>query len=208
VVLATVSGSEFNRQYVREAYLPEVRDPGGTDQFRTDRGYDLEAARTRASELYPWTFENAGPTSTGLRTGEPYLYRAGVYSVTVDHPHGAAGQGDLVTYIDGASGEVFREVQLKDLSEVPTAEPRVNRSAGLYVAVNRTHPGGPVAVFVRSNATGSPVDASVAIDGEPIGRTGSDGQLWTVAPRTAFTVRVTTETGNVTVGPMLPADFG
>lgn len=202
VVLATVTGSEFNRQYIREAYLPEVRDPGGTDRFRTDRGYDLEAARSRASELYPWTFENSGPTSTGLQTGEPYLYRAGVYSVTVDHPHGTARQGDLVTYIDGATGDVFHEVQFKDPSEVPTAEPRVNRSAGLYLAVNRTHAGGPVSVLVRSNVTGDPVEATVSIGGERVGRTGADGRLWTVAPRGSFTVTATADGRNVTVGPV------
>jgi hypothetical protein len=205
VVLATVTGSEFNRQYIREAYLPSARDPGGTDQFRTAGGYDLGAARARASELYPWTFENAGPTSTGLRTGEPYLYRAGVYSVSVDHPHGTAGQGDLVTYIDGATGEVFREMQFKDVSEIPTAEPLTNRSGGLHVGVNRTHAGGPVSVFVRSNATDEPVDAAVSIDGEPVGTTGSDGQLWTVAPREAFTVGVRSGDDNVTVGPMFPS---
>jgi len=208
VVLATVTGSELDRQYVREAYLPAVRDPGGTDQFRTDRGYDLEAARSRASELYPWTFANAGPTSTGLRTGEPYLYRGGVYSVTVDHPHGTSRQGDLVTYLDGATGEVFREVQFKEVSEVPTDDPRTNRSDGLYVAVNRTHPGGPLSVRVRSNATGDPVDASVSIDGQPVGSTGSDGRLWTVAPNRGFTVGVRSGGSNVTVGPMLPYAAG
>ena len=205
VVLATVTGSEFNRQYVREAYLPTARNPDGTDGFRTDRGYDLEAARSRASELYPWTFENAGPTSTGLRTGEPYLYRAGVYSVTVDHPHGTAGQGDLVTYIDGATGEVFREVQFKDLSEVPTLEPRTNRSAGLLLSVNRTHAGGPLSVRVQSNATADPVGAAVSVNGEPVGTTGPDGRLWTLAPREAFTVTASTGDRNVTVGPLLPS---
>jgi len=205
VVLSTVTGSEFNRQYVREAYLPAARDPGGTDQFRTARGYDLEAARQRASELYPWTFENAGPTSTGLRTGEPYLYRAGVYSVTLDHPHGTAGQGDLVTYLDGATGEVFREVQFKDLSEVPTAEPRANSSEGLSIEVNRTRAGGPVSVLVRSNDTGDPVAATVSIDGEVVGPTGQDGRLWTVAPREAFTVTARAGGRNVTVGPLLPS---
>jgi hypothetical protein len=204
VVLATVTGSEFNRQYVREAYLPSARNPDGTDRFRTDRGYDLEAARSRASELYPWTFDNAGPTSTGLRTGEPYLYRAGVYSVTVDHPHGTATQGDLVTYIDGATGEVFREVQFKDLSEVPTGEPRVNRSEGLELAVNRTHAGGPISIRVRENVTGVPASATVSVDGEPVGVTGSDGRLWTIAPRESFTVTATTGDRNVTVGPLLP----
>lgn len=205
VVLATVTGSEFNRQYVREAYLPAARAPGDPDQFRTDRGYDLTAARERASELYAWTFENAGPTSTGLRTGEPYLYRAGVYSVTVDHPHGTATQGDLVVYLDGATGEVFREIQFKDLSEVPTDEPIVNRSAGLSVVVNRTHAGGPLSVSVRSNATSEPVDTTVSVDGETAGSTGPDGQLWTIAPREAYTVSVPTEgRGNVTVGPLRP----
>ena len=205
VVLATVAGPEFNRQYIREAYLPSSRDPGGTDQFRTGRGYDLGAARERASELYPWTFANAGPTSAGLRTGEPYLYRAGIYSVTVDHPHGTATQGDLVVYIDGATGEVFHEVQFKDLSEIPTEEPVVNRALGIYVGVNRTHGGGPLSVDTRSNATGGPVNATVFVDGDRVGTTGSDGKLWTVAPREAYTVAVGTEDrANVTVGPLLP----
>lgn len=205
VVLATVSGSEFNRQYVREAYLPTARDPDGTDQFRTERGYNLEAARDRASELYPWTFANAGPTSTGLRTGEPYLYRAGVYSISVDHPHGTAGQGDLVTYLDGATGQVFREIQFKDVSDVPIASPRSNLSEGLRVEVNRTHVGGPLSVRVTENATGTPVAARVSLDGEPVGTTGADGLLWTVAPRESFTVTASAGDRNVTVGPMLPS---
>jgi hypothetical protein len=204
VVLATVSGSEFNRQYVREAYLPTARDPDGADGFRTDRGYDLEAARDRASELYPWTFANAGPTSTGLRTGEPYLYRAGVYSISVDHPHGTAGQGDLVTYLDGATGQAFREIQFKDVSDVPVTAPRSNLSEGLRVEVNRTHVGGPVSVRVTENTTDAPVAAQVYVDGEPVGTTGADGLLWTVAPRESFTVTASTGDRNVTVGPMFP----
>ena len=205
VVLATVTGSEFNRQYVREVYLPAARNPDGVDRFRIDGGYDLEAARERASELYPWTFENAGPTSTGIEAGEPYLYRVGVYSVSVDHPHGTAARGDLVTYIDGATGEVFREVQFKDISEIPTTESRVNRSDGIHLAVNRTHAGGPLSVHARSNVTGEPVEATVFVDGEPVGTSGSDGRFWTVAPREAFTVTVRSEGHNVTVGPLLPS---
>lgn len=204
IVLSTVTGSEFDRQYVREAFLPTARDPDGDDRFRTDRGYDLEAARQRASELYPWTFDNAGPTSTGLRTGEPYLYRAGVYSVSVDHPHGTAGQGDLVIFLDGATGEVFREIQFKDVSDVPTIAPRTNVSGGVVVEVNRTHIGGPLSVRVSSNVTDEPVAAQVFLDGQPVGTTGPDGLLWTVAPREAFTVTAAVGDRNVTVGPMFP----
>ena len=81
----------------------------------------------------------------------------------------------------------------------------MNRSLGISVAVNRTHGGGPLAVDTRSNLTGDPVNATVFVDGDRVGTTGTDGRFWTVAPREAYTVAVATEDRqNVTVGPLFP----
>jgi hypothetical protein len=76
---------------------------------------------------------------------------------------------------------------------------------GLLLSVNRTHAGGPLAVRVQSNATADPVGATIVVDGEPVGTTGSDGRLWTLAPRETFTVTASTGDRNVTVGPLLPS---
>lgn len=208
VVLTTVVGEAFNRQFVREVYLPSARDTVAPDQFFSDGQHDLDAAERRARELYPWAFANQGGISTGVRTGQPYLYRAGAYSVAVDHPHGTARQGDLVAYLDGGTANVFREIQYKDLSEIPTdaATPNVSRrvSDGLLVQVNRTHEGGPLEVRVRDAESGDPVSATVSVDGDSLGSTGVDGRVWTVTPRRAFNVTATVGDRSVTAGPMFP----
>jgi hypothetical protein len=208
VVLAMVTGEEFNRQYVREAYLPEARAPEASDRYLREGQYDLEAAENRARELYPWAFANHGGISTGVRTGQPYLYRAATYSVAIDHPQGTPRQGDLVTYLDGGTGEVFREVQYKDVSEVPTDPPATNVSRnvsdGLLLQVNRTRTGGPVEIHVRDAEDGSPVNATVSLDGVVVATTGSDGRAWTVAPRRSFTVTVVADGRTASAGPMPP----
>jgi hypothetical protein len=207
VVLSTLAGDEFSREYVREAYLPDSRAESASDRYFENGQYDLETAENRVRDLYPWVFENHGGISTGLRTGQPYLYRAAVYSVAVDHDQGTARQGDLVVFLDGGTGEVFREVQYKDLSDIPTAPATGvarNVSDGLVLEVNRTREGAPVAITVREAVAGAPVSARVSIDGVPLGGTGFDGRLWAITPRSAFTV--TAEVGNRTVsaGPMFP----
>ena len=207
VILAAVVGDEFDRRYVREAYLPDDRAAGAPDQFFRDGQYQLEEeAQSRASELYPWVFDNRLSFSVGSRTGEPYLYRAGVYSVTVDHPQGTSRSGDLITYLDGGTTEVFREVQYLAVDEIPTSAPRTNRSDGLLVQVNRTYAGGPLEVRVRDNETGEPVSATVRVDGERVGETGPDGRIWTLTPGDPFLVNATTDDASVDVRITFPSD--
>ena len=195
VVLSTIVGEEFDRQFVREVYLPDERAPGAPDQFFRDGEYRLSPdVQDRASELYPWAFDNQLSLSIA-GTGAPFLYRAGVYSVAVDHSHGTARDGDLVTYIDGGTTEAFREVQYLSLDAIPTADPQTNRSSGLLVQVNRTYAGGPLETRVRDSETSDPVAATVRIDGDRIGETGPDGRLWTVTPRDPFLVNATTPEG-------------
>jgi hypothetical protein len=192
-------GESFDRQYVREAYLPDERAAGAPDQFFRNGQYQLEDAQDRARELYPWAFDNQLAFSVGSRTGAPFLYLAGVYSVTVDHRQGTPRNGDLITYVDGGTTEVFREVQYLSVDDVPTAIPRTNTSDGLVLQVNRTYAGGPLEVSVRDSETNASVSATVYVDGKRVGHTGADGRLWTVTPRDPFVVEATTGDRSVEV---------
>jgi hypothetical protein len=58
---------------------------------------------------------------------------------------------------------------------------------------------------VTNNATDTPVNATVAINGEVVGSTGDDGRLWTLAPRRDIRISVTTDSGR-SVSERLSAD--
>ncbi len=166
VVLATTD----DETYYREAYLPGERNTTGEGLD------DITDAFRRVRERYPWAWNNSASTdSSGDR-------RAGIYKFTLFHDHGI-----LTTYLDRDSGEVFAEQQRKNLRNVPTAEPVTARTGALLLNVNRTHPTGPLELSL-STRRGDSVDGRITINGQFIGRTGSDGQLWTVAPRGIFTV--------------------
>ncbi|MFB6205266.1 MAG: hypothetical protein ABEJ05_01890, partial [Haloglomus sp.] len=203
VVLAMVDRGQFSQRYVREAYVPSARNPGGTDQF-VRGGERLEAARDRAAELYPWVFANQAGTSIGTYTGEPFLYNAGVYSVRIGHPHGTSRTYDLVTFLDGSTRDVFREIQYKDLSSIPTVAAGSNVSQSLNITVERTRTGGPMLVRVTDATTGEPVQVDIRVEGESVGQTGIDGERWVIAP--ASTTRVTAVTGTRTVSLVVSSD--
>lgn len=212
VVLSTIVGEEFERQYIREAYLPEARDTSAPDRYLQNGQHDLEAAENRARELYTWAFDNHGGISTGIRTGQPYLYRDAVYSVAIDHPQGTPSQGDLIIYVDGGTGDVFRELQFKSVADTPfapAANASTNVSDGLRIQVNRTREGAPVEVVVRDAVSGEPVEAEVFIDGTLVGESGVDGRLYTVTPRSTFSVTARADDRTVSVGPVFPRrEFG
>ena len=196
VVLAAVERGPFVKRYIREATVPSARDPSGGDEFAAT-GDGLGAARDRVRDLCPWVAENQNGLNIGTFGGEPYLYRAGVYSVAIDHPHGTSRTGDLVTFLDGSTREPFHEIQYKDLSTVPTKGAGGNTSDNITLSVARTRSGGPMRVSVRNATSGDPLTARVQVDGEPAGVTGLDGSRWLIAPRS--TARITVTTGNATV---------
>jgi hypothetical protein len=198
VVLATIEREAFVQRYIREAYVPGARQPGGIDRFAQGFSQSEAPARAqdRAAELYPWTFENKlGSSRTYI--GSPYLPEVGVYPVIVEHPQAPNLDGDLRIFLDGTTRDVFREIQYKDLSRVPTRFASGNTSDGIRLRVNRTRSGGPMLVSVTDASTGDPLSATVRVDGEPVGSTDTDGERWVVAPRTSAEVTVTRGDTNV-----------
>lgn len=179
-VVASMDGDRF----VREATLPENHGPAGQDNFVTDEDpTGVNNANDRARELYPWTYANSLP---GLQR------KATVYTVSLDHPHGS-----LVTYLDGASTDVFSERQTLRVDRLPT-ESTANLTGSVALRVNRTYGTGPMRVAAADPVTGESLDAVVVVNGDAVGRTGADGAVWTVTPQESVRIRVYT---GVAVGP-------
>lgn len=187
-LLATVDDG----RYVRETRLDGERAPSSPDQFlqtaRNTEGVDrFNAADERAAELYTWLYERQRPSFT-------YYGTTGIYELTANHPN-----GELTAYLDGATTNVFYEEQFRDLSGVETTATETHIDEGVRVTVQRSTRSGPMLVAVTDDASGEAVDAAVAIGGQPVGSTGSDGALWTVEPDGPYTVNVTASNTNTTV---------
>jgi len=183
LVLATADDT-----YRREATLRSNWAPGQDDQFTGDDGPRITAAYRFAGTLYPWLFGNA--------IGDPSIRGFGdttVYLIEGDHP-----QGEIWTYLDGATRSVFRERQTKRPDVVPITGTTTSTAADLAVRVETTGETGPMRVTVTRPGTDTPVDAEIAVNGHRIGRTGDDGQLWTVEPTAWARVNATTVESGVT----------
>lgn len=189
-MLATVTEDE----YVRETRLDGARDASLTDEFRetalndgdpeTDR---LDVADERAADLYPWLYERQRPSFT-------FYGSSGIYELTAIHPN-----GELTAYLDGGTTDVFFEEQFRQLSSVRTRATAREVDGTLAVTVRQSSATGPLLVSTANNETGAAIDGTVSINGQPVGATGSDGVLWTVEPRGAYTVTITTDTRNTSV---------
>jgi hypothetical protein len=192
IVLATIDRDSLSNRYLREAHVPSARQPGSADSFGLSQD-PIRAVQSRFREVYLWGWNNTKFQSIGQYRGEPSLTQVGVYPVQIDHPHGTNRAYDLVAIFDGATRDVFREIQYKDLSAVPTVAAGTNTSGGINLTVNRTRTGGPMRVTVTETMTGDPVQAAVFVDGEQVGRTGVDGRYWAIAPRPAVRITVLSE---------------
>jgi hypothetical protein len=107
-------------------------------------------------------------------------------------------QGQIWSYLSGATREVFHERQTKRPELVPVTDRATNQTADRRLAVATTSPTGPLNVTLADPLTGDPVDAPVLVDGHRVGTTGPDGQLWTVQPEGRFRVTAVGAT-NLTV---------
>lgn len=183
VVATTADGVLF-----REALDAGERQVGGADSFSESDEPEISVALRRAAQLYPWAFEHGNAAQPLRGYGNTSVYR-----ITVEHD-----QGRLSAYLDGATGNVFSEVQRLRAAEVPVTNQHAESGNGLRLRINATHATGPMGLTVTREATGSPVDAAVSIDDTLVGHTGDDGRFWTVQPAGAATV--TARTGeNTTV---------
>lgn len=187
-MLATIQGD----QYVRETRLDDERDPTQPDQFLQAAQSDTEtnrfdAADDRASELYTWLYERQRPSFT-------YYGTSGVYELTAGHSN-----GELTAYIDGGTTNVFYEEQTRSLGDVQTTDTVTATNGTLRVTVQRSTETGPLLVTASDSDTDATVDGTVAIDGQRVGETGSDGALWTVEPGGDYTLTVTSDGRRTTV---------
>ncbi|MFB6194068.1 MAG: hypothetical protein ABEI75_03290, partial [Halobaculum sp.] len=170
VVLSTIDRGVF----IREAYLGRLWGEPGALQ-------SAAASSDVVADSYPeiWAARNATEIDA---VGFGSTFRLVV-------PH--AG-GELDAFVR-RNEDVARAVQRVPLSAFPPG-PSVRETVnGVRVIVNRTYPGGPMRITVRDAETGEPLDAQVTISvdgttGSVVGRTGSDGQLWTLSPGVQFTV--------------------
>lgn len=181
IVLASNPGS----QYYREAYLGQNRKETGENTFISDGDPSgISTANTRATELYPWVYDN-------IRSGPnvEIVGNTSIYYVQLGHPHGS-----LDAYLDGRTDSTFREIQVKNQQSLPTRTTR-NVSNGLELIVNSTHSTGPMSVSVGDSVTGGSLDATVTVNGNEVGNTGSDGKLWTITPQQSVRISVTTDDG-------------
>lgn len=201
VLLGTIDdtdGDSLPREFLSESYQASARNESAPNQFESASKPPLDAAEERARDQYPWAFENHNGYAIGFADSS-LLRNAAVYTVTVNHPHGTTRRSDLVAYLDGGTTDVFREIQYKTVDELPVHRLGRNRSADLVLTVNATRRGGPMEIRTTDNSTNESVDASIYVDGVHVGSTGSDGQLWTVAPTGSVTVAAVTDSTRVTV---------
>jgi hypothetical protein len=157
--------------YVRETYRGELRRAGRTALNRS-------AASAVVADAYPsvWAARQAVSVDPA---------RLSVVRVTYDG-------GELAAGVGAGNRRVFRDVHRQSLVVAGTDETAVNTRDGLQIAVNRSYAGGPMRVRL-TDADGDPVNASLTVgpaggDSVPVGRTGPDGERWTLTPADRFTV--------------------
>ncbi|WP_226022748.1 DUF7094 domain-containing protein [Halomicrobium salinisoli] len=177
--MAVIDGNTYHR----ETYLGSERNTSAPDQFRESDQYVVDAANERGRELYPWVRNETNPFGRGLGGTSIYLFR------------GDYDGGQLRAYLDGGTTDVFREHQHQRVDDVPVSETLRFENQSVDVEVERTYQTGPMRVNVTDARTGEPVDGTVRINGDPVGHTGSDGELWTVEPRAGVPVTVVTDDG-------------
>jgi hypothetical protein len=182
IVLATVAERNGEDTYLREVYDPTAR----TDEFSEPSGVGLSAAEERLRELYPWVTNNSTPTAAPVGPDDARLWR-----FTYSHPHGT-----LETYLDVETEQILLERQYKDPETIPSNATETVEG-DLRLVLNRTRAGGPLGVSVYDAETGEPVDATIEMDDESVGRTDGD-RLWTVAARGGTTVNATHDGETVT----------
>lgn len=172
--------STLDERYVREAVRFDNRNASGQSRFD-----DILDAYDHAGTLYPWAYETVqSPSFNEYTTVQLYL---------IDNNH---DQGHLEAYLDGATGKIYREVQVLNYDTLPEeASSKTSVKNGSTLSITETKGNGPAKVVVTDSETGEPKSATITIDGFEIGETGSDGSLWYVPPSGEYELGARTSPG-------------
>lgn len=179
-VLTSADGivlADPGESFLRQATIRSYRDLEAPDQFEGDDRISL--IQERMNELYPWA------QLTGW-----FLKGSGLYEVEMTHD-----VSQLILYLDGGTTDVFQEIQEVSSSELAISATSANTTDGLTVEVETTQATGPMRVTVTEEGTEQPVEATVSVNGTPLGSTGLDGSRWFVQPRDTIDVTVETDDG-------------
>lgn len=173
--------STLGTNYVREAARFDARDLSRPSQFNGT----MDAYR-HTQELYPWAYETGqSPSFNEHTTVQLYLF-------DISHDH-----GHLRAYLDGGTGDIYREVQVLDRTALPGEGNETAVKNGTKISIRETKEEGPSKVHISDSRTGEPKQATIMINGFEVGKTGIDGSLWYVPPRSGYELTANLSTGSV-----------
>jgi len=110
-------------------------------------------------------------------------------------------QGLLRVHLDSGTTDVFRETQELELARLPIETAGSWSGESATVELNVTPRVGPIQFNVSETETGTPLDATILVDGEPVTRTGDDGAAWIVRPVTESEIAVAVDGETISVDP-------
>ncbi|WP_247729764.1 DUF7096 domain-containing protein [Halovivax limisalsi] len=179
-ILATIDGGTFKREAVRF----DNRD------LSLPYDYEQSEANARLDELYPWVTGGDSEQQGTFRNTHPTIQ---LHRFVTIHK-----QGLLNTYLDGGTGEIFRENQELTLSSLPQVERGTWGNGELNVSVNASAGGELLVLNVTDAVTGVPVDGTITSDEQVIAEL-DDGRTWLVEPAGEYELIVETDAGSITL---------
>lgn len=177
--IATGADSVILSTITEETYVREVFRGDHYSANETDIG--PETALQITAESYPILWELRRDNTDVIGSSGNYLVRM---------PH---ERGTLEAFVDGGSRAVYKEFQARPLESFVYTRSSTATRDGLALTTNYTYPGGPTRIELVDADDGTPVNANVTVsangqESELLGRSGSDGTIWTLAPQGEFTL--------------------
>ena len=171
-----------------DTVLIETKRFDNRDTDSPDRFQDELTLFDQAQRFYPWAADEAGNN-----WGRQSYTLTQLYRVEYDF-----GTNHVQIYLDGGTGDVYREYQELTLSELSVEEQREWTKGGLDVTLNETPSDGPVEITVLEASSGDPQSATITVNGDEIGKTdGQDGTLWYVPPTEEYELEIETSTRHI-----------
>ena len=136
-----------------------------------------------AGELYPWTSDQRDRQGITERGG------LGLYDISMPHGHGS-----LNAFLDGGTGEIYREYHELSLPALEVEESYTETGEGLTLTVNETSAAGPLEVTV-TDESGDPIEAELTTE-TTVGETDAGGTTWILPQSPDTTLEATTDDGD------------